>query len=209
MAQTISPGAYVISNRNSSAVHANGYENGAHVSTSERDEERHRERQIWWIEADPGFDDVNNYDDNMVHGGCVYRISNIAKDISLDEQHDTWNNGAPIIAYETYGAPWQLWNFRRLSQDTDGEYYNIVNAYSGYVLDAGEGQCCTRKPVTKSERQAWELHKPVVSVPAGWLRLQNFASGYLLSQTYPSLLPLAIPETASFSVSKYPEPWAT
>jgi hypothetical protein len=45
--------------------------------------------------------------------------------------------------------------------------------------------------------QIWELLKPVVSIPAGWLQLQNVATGHLLSQTYPSLPPLAIPATAS------------
>jgi len=54
--------------------------------------------------------------------------------------------------------------------------------------------------------QIWELLKPVVSIPAGWLQLHNVATGHLLSQTYPSLPPLAIPATAS---STGRESWAT
>jgi len=90
------------------------------------------------------------------------------------------------------------------------EYYNIVSANSSLALDAGQNQCCTRILDNNSTKQVWELQKPVVSVPAGWLRLQNVASGHLLSQTYPSLPPLSIAMTVQTSSSStYRETWAT
>ncbi|KAF8535217.1 hypothetical protein BDD12DRAFT_938741 [Trichophaea hybrida] len=196
MAETILPGGYVIRNRDSSAVL---YAEHAAVSTCEHDEERHRAAQIWWIEAEPGSEALNDRKDGAKKVDCVYRISNITKDMSLDEQHNKRGPGAPVIIYKTHGGPWQLWH--------RSEYYYIICAYSGYSLDAGNDQCCTREPDTKSKKQSWEPLKPVVSVPAGWLRLQNIASGHLLSQTYPSLPPLAIPATSSRST--YREHWAT
>jgi len=51
------------------------------------------------------------------------------------------------------------------------EYYNIVSANSGLALDAGQNQRCTRILDINSPKQVWELQNPVVSVPAGWLRL--------------------------------------
>jgi hypothetical protein len=50
----------------------------------------------------------------------------------------------------------------------------------------------------------------VVSVPAGWLQIQNIHTRHLLSQTYPSWPLLAIPATATASAfSKHHESWAT
>jgi hypothetical protein len=90
------------------------------------------------------------------------------------------------------------------------EYYNIVSAHSGAALHPGKDRCCKHKLDTNSEEQAWELLKPVVSVPAGWLRLKNISSGHFLSQTSPSLPPLAILYTALTSSSfTHHESWAT
>jgi hypothetical protein len=121
MAQTISPGAYVIRNRKTSTVlQADGHPNDSHVSTSERDEERHRDRQIWWIEADPGFDELNNRVGNTANRGCVYRVSIISKDISLDEHGGNRDGGTPVIVHKNHGAPWHLWHFKRLASYDDG-----------------------------------------------------------------------------------------
>jgi len=121
MAQSMSSGAYIIRNRDSSAVlHTDGLENGGYVSTSERDEERHRERQIWWIEADPGFEDLNSPGDNTAKGGSVYRISIISKDISLDENPGDRKGGTPVTVHKNHGAPWHLWHFMRLTSYDDG-----------------------------------------------------------------------------------------
>jgi hypothetical protein len=120
MAQTISPGAYVIRNRDSSAVlHAHSYRDGEHISTSERDEERHRDRQIWWIEADAGFEDLNNCGEKA-KTGPLYRITNIAKDLSLAEHMHKADGETPVIVFKTHGAPRQLWQFRRPKPYTDG-----------------------------------------------------------------------------------------
>ncbi|KAF8535218.1 hypothetical protein BDD12DRAFT_808743 [Trichophaea hybrida] len=211
MAQTISPGAYVIRNLDSSAVlHADAYGSGTCLTISGRHEEHYREHQIWWIEADPGFEDFNNCDSKTTKGGSVYRIANIAKDISLDVECGRGDDGAPVIVYKSHGAPWQLWNFIRLPSYTEGEYYSIISVHSGLALDASQAQCCTRRLDANSEKQVWELQKPVVSVPAGWLRLQIAASGHLLSQTYPSLPPLAISVTIATSAPlTYRDSWAT
>jgi hypothetical protein len=122
MAQTIPPGAYIIRNRDTfGVIHADSYQNTARVITSGRLEEHYLEQQIWWIEADPGFEDLSNCDDKIAKGGYVYRIGNIAKDISLHVECGSGHEGTPVIVYKTNGAPWQLWNFLRLPSYTDGK----------------------------------------------------------------------------------------
>jgi len=117
MAEAISPGAYVIRTLGTSKVlHVPNHNRATRATTSERHEERYREHQIWWIEADPGFEDLNK----AAKEGCIYRISNIAHNVSLIVEWGKGDDGTPVIIYQSHGAPWHLWNFRRLPTHTDG-----------------------------------------------------------------------------------------
>jgi len=87
----------------------------------------------------------------------------------------------------------------------DREYYRIFNVNSGLALDTWN-TLCTRNLLLGYLSQFWELQKPVVSVPAGWLRIQNVASSQVLSQTCSSLPPITVPPPTSPTPN---ESWAT
>jgi len=96
-------GAYIIRNRyTSTVIHT---DDGVTVKSSSRDEEHQRERQIWWIEAIAGPEG----DETKV----VYRITNIAKDISLAVSGGSCEDKSEVTVHSTHGAPWQLWRFER------------------------------------------------------------------------------------------------
>lgn len=111
MAATPPPGAYVIRNRaTSTVIHVDG----GNVTTTPRNEERHREQQIWWIEAIPGLDDFHD------EAAAVYRITNIAKVISLDIYGGHPFDITKAAAYRSHGAPRQHWKLQRQLDYTDG-----------------------------------------------------------------------------------------
>ncbi|KAF8531948.1 hypothetical protein BDD12DRAFT_869176 [Trichophaea hybrida] len=223
MAATLTPGAYVIRNRYiPNVIHT---DDGVSVTTSSRDEERHRERQIWWVEADPVLEDLPDETE------AVYRFANIAKDISLDVEGGRSDDKTKVTVYSSNGAPCQLWRLKKQPNDTEGSskmffstaslfpvcrvlnflhllyraYYHILNANSGLALDVhGNLRICNVKLNYWS--QYWQLQKPIVSVPAGWLRLQNVASSQVLSHTYLSLPPTTVPTPTSPTPR---ESWAT
>jgi hypothetical protein len=84
------------------------------VKPSSRDEEHHRERQIWWIEAIPGLEDLTD------ESAVVYRIANIAMDISLAVSGGSCDDKSEVTVHPTHGAPWQLWRFQRQLNFNDG-----------------------------------------------------------------------------------------
>jgi hypothetical protein len=126
---TIPAGAYVIRNRATSTVlHNNGgsvnFDQPRSIGTItavEQDEEQHRERQIWWIEANLGYEDVNSRDEKTAKEGAIYRIVTIATTKSLDSGSTLTcsDRGTQIVAYRSHGSPWQLWRFRKLPQSSD------------------------------------------------------------------------------------------
>ncbi|KAF8248497.1 hypothetical protein K440DRAFT_660799 [Wilcoxina mikolae CBS 423.85] len=202
MADIIPPGAYIIRNIKTSTVLQNNPKDNYDVScitAAEQDEEKYREQQIWWVEADPGYEELNAREDKTTKEGGVYRISNIATSQSLDSGGDT--QGKPVVGYPTHGAPWQLWRFRK--RQSPEESYNIVPLHTTNSLD---DSCSCRPTTADSETIAWELINPLVPIPAGWLRIRNIASGNILSQTFESLPPVSAPSTSKSS--SYPESWA-
>jgi hypothetical protein len=115
MEDTIPPGAYIIRNQGTSAVLQINSQNQygvAPITANIQDEEKYREQQIWWIEADPCYEELNTLKEKTAKEGGVYRISNIARSMSLDQGHSRAPSRA-VIGYEHHGAPWQLWRFRR------------------------------------------------------------------------------------------------
>jgi len=120
MADTIPPGAYIIRNRQTSAVlqinptKTEWEHDVAEITANEQDEEKYREQQIWWIEADPCYEELNAQEEKTVKEGGVYRITSIAKRQSIDRGRN------PVVGFETHGAPWQLWRLRQRKSCDDG-----------------------------------------------------------------------------------------
>jgi hypothetical protein len=85
----------------------------------EMDEITNREHQIWWIEEDPGYEELNKSEKATKEGG-IYRITNIALSISLD--HFRADN---IIVYSNHGASWQLWRIKLCQSATDEQVLNL------------------------------------------------------------------------------------
>jgi hypothetical protein len=122
MSDIIPTGAYVIRNRETSAVLEITYNQGklASVSPTDQDEENKREQQIWWVEADPCYDELNAREEKTAKEGGIYRLSNIAHYQSLDLLRGSCSNGTPVVGNKSHGAPWQLWRLRRRKEYTDG-----------------------------------------------------------------------------------------
>jgi len=120
MADTIPPGAYIIRNRQTSAVlqinptKTEWERDVAEITANEQDEEKYREQQIWWIEADPCYEELNAQEEKTVKEGGVYRITSIAKTQSIE------HGSNPVVGFETHGAPWQLWRLRQRKSCDDG-----------------------------------------------------------------------------------------
>lgn len=111
MVNLIPRGAYVILCRGTSkALNSEG-----HITTL--DEELNRDSQIWWIEADPGFEVLNGNKDKSKEGG-IYRICNLAIGQSLECSAIVSDSRVAVAANN--GAPWQLWRIKELPQNDDG-----------------------------------------------------------------------------------------
>ena len=111
MAYPIPRGAYTILRHGTSkALNSRG-------RLSELDEELNRDSQIWWIEADPGFEDLNDDKDESKKGG-IYRICNLAMEQSLECSSTVPDTRVSLVANN--GAPWQLWRIKALSHNGNG-----------------------------------------------------------------------------------------
>ena len=80
------------------------------------DEELNRDSQIWWIEADPGFEVLNSSMDKSKGG--IYRICNLAMGQSLECSATAPDSRVAVAANN--GAPWQLWRIEELPHNEDG-----------------------------------------------------------------------------------------
>ena len=109
MANPTLRGAYIILFQDSSkALNCNG-------CLAELDEEPNRDSQIWWIEADPGFEDLNS---NKTKDGGIYRICNIAMEKSLECSETVPGTRVAVVANN--GAQWQLWRIKALPHNENG-----------------------------------------------------------------------------------------
>jgi hypothetical protein len=113
MADTVPTGAYVIRNKKTCAVLHFKKDEIFSATAIEQDEEKYREQQIWWVEADPCYEELNAREEKTVKEGGIYRIANIAHSQSL-------SNGTHVFVRSTQGAPWQLWRLRKCKEYTDG-----------------------------------------------------------------------------------------
>ncbi|KAF8532925.1 hypothetical protein BDD12DRAFT_867822 [Trichophaea hybrida] len=210
MANIIPAGAYVIRNRETPAVLHYKKEETLSASGIEQDEEKYREQQVWWVEADPCYEELNAREEKTAKEGGIYRIANIAHSQSLEVLCGRLGNGSHAVVRSTLGVPWQLWRLRR-KEYSDGEYYNIVSLHSGNALEFNpfDLYCYTSRLDIGSDWQVWEFVKPVASVPSGWLRLQNISSGRVLSQVYSSLPPISRSMPSASSSGSHHESWAT
>ncbi|KAI5796694.1 hypothetical protein FPQ18DRAFT_323156 [Pyronema domesticum] len=189
---SLRPGAYIIRNCETSTVLQITTWNGhGKVELREKDEITNREHQIWWIEEDPGYEELNESEKATKKGG-IYRITSIAKSISLDHaQVDK------IVTYSSHGASWQLWRIKLCQSATDEGRYEIRPFRKGsddvllHVNDkkqpvVGKPQIPMPGPMAGK----WEFVYPLNPIPSGWIFLKNASSQRLLKLTYPSLPPI-------------------
>ena len=91
--------------------------------------------------------------------------------------------------------------------------YSIISEHSGLAIDKGhenEGHPAQMWEYnTNFRRQHWELVIPVSPVPVGWHHLKNVSTGHILSQSYPSSLPILISPIELKHTSNYRETWGT
>jgi len=120
MADTIPAGAYVIRNKKTCAVLHFKKDEIFSATTIEQDEENYREQQIWWVEADPCYEELNAREEKTAKEGGIYRIANIAHSQSLEVLGGRCNKRTHAVVYSTQGVPWQLWRLRRCKEYTDG-----------------------------------------------------------------------------------------
>ncbi|KAL7275343.1 hypothetical protein RUND412_001721 [Rhizina undulata] len=206
MTDRLPTGAYIINNRKTGTVIHIG---GSEVVVFDRDEHRHRDRQIWWVESLPDYDDDQK-------GGGVYNISNISVDKALQ---GSWEKAPGRVGvFQIMGEPWMRWRIRKVNDDTEGEFYTITNIWSGTVMDikgednpAAGSQCCTSIPADTNLKQQWQFITPILAVPPGWVQIRNAsASNFLLQQTHFSSPPFLVPETKLNSKKlNHTENWAT
>jgi hypothetical protein len=120
MADIIPSGAYVIRNKETYAILHFKKDEIYSATASEQDEEKYREQQIWWVEADPCYEELNASEEKTENEGGIYRIANISHSQSLEVLCGRCDNGTHAVVRSTQGAPWQLWRLRRRKEYADG-----------------------------------------------------------------------------------------
>lgn len=112
------PGAFLIRNRKTRKVlHLlNPKDKISYpVVTFDRDEEKYRNEQIWWIDVVPGCSAPTGQDKPT---DTYYTISNLAFDYHLDVFAAGSNDGAAVGAFiEQQATGWQMWRFLKPSED--------------------------------------------------------------------------------------------
>lgn len=117
MSIKIPAGAYLIRNRDAFLVlHANDpSQHHCHVALEGRDEHRHRDSQVWWIEPIPGCEDSHEYTiTNPRH----------AKAIEYDGGPSPSNPVPGIRLAENKGSPEQRWRIQSCTKDPGEENHH-------------------------------------------------------------------------------------
>ncbi|KAL7272505.1 hypothetical protein RUND412_004674, partial [Rhizina undulata] len=135
--------AYLIQNKKTAADACLDVQD-RRVTIAEQDLQRRRERQIWWVEA------LYDYEDDMEEG-AVYSIQSISDQEALDS--NGWRGfGLDVVTYDRNGQAWQKWRIKRVVDDDEGEYYNIIVS-----INAGNS------PFTI----------PLVPISPGWIQIRS------------------------------------
>ncbi|KAL7275709.1 hypothetical protein RUND412_001333 [Rhizina undulata] len=183
-------GAYLIRGKKSAADACLDVQD-RRVTIAEQDLQRRRERQIWWVEA------LYDYEDDMEEG-AVYSIQSISDQEALDS--NGWRGfGLDVVTYDRNGQAWQKWRIKRVVDDDEGEFYNIISHFDGGALSTSlhGSRIRGKKFVPESHYQRWEFTIPLVPIPPGWIQIRSApidGRQLLLQQEYSTSPPFLGPE---------------
>ncbi|KAL7269622.1 hypothetical protein RUND412_007704 [Rhizina undulata] len=173
-------GAYLISNKDTgTCLEIQGdYKS---VALAEQDSHCRRERQIWWVEVLPNYEDDEE--------GAVYSISSIPTQEYRTRKLGQF--GKKVILSYPVGIM-QQWRVRRVVDDKEGEFYNILTLLDGETLEIANPNI--NSPIrslhlsefsSENSQQRWEFVIPLAAVPPGWVQIRSATHGQqILQQKY-------------------------
>ncbi|KAL7274954.1 hypothetical protein RUND412_002130 [Rhizina undulata] len=185
-------GAYLISNKTT------GPETCLEIKGMSRvigvqDPHRRREKQIWWVEAIPNYENDKE--------GPIYSISHLTSYGNFSLQSQKWDYSEKANIYPSNGMQWQKWLIKRASEDKEGESYKIISVFDGAALAISSSgnpvgsNACMSEFSSNNPQQCWEFSIPVVGIPPGWVQIRNCcATREFLQQEYITSPPFLAPE---------------